>query len=167
MSYQATTIVLYGVKLNGEETEKLRNYIAPGLSNEDCVPLEKAIRKIVPDSEISRIHYYPGIPNSVNNMDAPGNIRTSPREYHFPEVLSDNSDSRIHTLQFDMDEGIDTHYFGIYCGSRGYAYADEIEEIINNLPEKAEDNFELYCKSVLEGIGITSTPKIHLVTQTW
>lgn len=87
------------------------------------------------------------------------------REIYKADCYSHDTDSRIHDLCFELDGR--THTFGIYCGSKGYAWSDNIEKILKHIPSKAKKNFKDFCAPVLAQIGIKIEPKTHLVTQVW
>lgn len=88
------------------------------------------------------------------------------RFIHNIEILSHNSDSRSNNLEIDL-ENCSTHSFRIYCGSNGYAYDDDIEYIIKNLPKKAIDNFNKYCYPILDYLDLKKDPEILIVNQIW
>jgi hypothetical protein len=164
MSYAATVIVVYGVELTPDQTEKLR------------VSLKYDDDSVCPEGEIAIVPFdkltvYDSIPVKSSPSFVDGiqlhfdyHYRKEPRHIHDAGCYSHDTDGHIHDLTFEKGR---THTFGICCGSKGYAYSDKIEDIIANIPKRAKENFRDYCAPILKGIGITTEPSIRLVNQVW
>jgi hypothetical protein len=143
MGYAATIIVAYGVRINHNQMNKLFELVkSKGLYKNYELTL-------VPKKDIT-----------VTRK------RRVTRHLHTAHCYSDGTDSRVDALEFN-DEFEGTHVFGILCASRGYAYSDNIEEAIANIPQRAKDNFNDYCAPLLKEIGIEEKPSIKLISQVW
>jgi len=143
MGYASTNIVMYGVTISAKQAEKLAKELKLDLDEDDPSDL-----KLVPKERlIKRKGGYSGY-------------------LYDAECRSHGTDSRIDSNFFDIEQGT-LHTFGIYCGSNGYAYEDDVLEIIKNVPKEAKANFRDFCRPTLERIGITDSPEVVLVTQTW
>tara|TARA_R110000772_G_scaffold20466_2_gene56792 strand:- start:87660 stop:88151 length:492 start_codon:yes stop_codon:yes gene_type:complete len=163
MGYAATMIVIYGVKLNPQESTILNNYL-----EENNLWIEGDLNIGVED--ITSIPPIENAPPYINNIQTPmfhhppRERYNTPREVHFVNLCSHGTDSRIHDNGYE--EGYD-HSFGIYCGSDGYAYGDMVSGIIADIPEEAIDNFSRHCYPILEQLNLPSDPSVSLVQQTW
>lgn len=136
MGYQSTNIIIYGVKLTYEEAKTLEPLLIEGELWCDTADL------FVP-------------------VDTPPWQTVLDRSIFDPRLLSDETDSRIDSLV--LDEGAD-HYFGIYVGSKGYAYNDNIMQILKNpVPQQVIDNWNKYCQHLFPG----KNPEYQMCTQVW
>jgi len=84
----------------------------------------------------------------------------------FPNLLADEADSRVDDMSYS--EGSYRHVFGIRLASRGYGSSDKIEKYINNVSDKAKQNYVKYILPILRKEGIEEVqPSILIVTQVW
>lgn len=160
MGYANTTIVNWGVQLTPNESEKLHDYLRNNNILNDDYQFE--------DKDYTEYPCVPNLPSHIDGIEQPyydtqPRYRT-PRYVHYVELCSDETDSRIHSLVYEPGF---IHYFGIYCGSKGYAHTDNINHIMNNIPQKAKDNFDKFCKPILEELNLNSTPSIQVYSQVW
>lgn len=144
MSYATTVIVMYGVSLTLEQAKKV--YEKYFIEGEDL----KYDTKDTLTEEVSYVHRVTGPVYRERNM---------------PQMVSEGSDSRIHSLAYDED--CSDHVLGIYVASKGYTYTDNIEEHIQNMGGKTFENFDKYIRPILEDQGIKEEPKMRIVTQVW
>lgn len=149
MSYQSTNIVVYGVELTHEEAKTLAPILDEG-GEIDCDEQDLFLPVKTPPWE-DRKSVYNGRP-----LESP---------IFYPELLSEGTDSRIHSLHLEEDdEEPECYYFGIYVGSKGYAHNDNIKQILKNpIPQQVIDNWHKYCQHHFPG----KSPEYHLCNQVW
>lgn len=167
MGYSNTSIVHWGVELTMEETIKLHEY----LKQNDLLKKFMSEEIVMDDSDLTEYPCIPNLPTHLDGIEQPRydvlpRYRRS-RFVHCVEVRSDETDSRIESNHFDYEEDVEIHYFGIYCGSKGYAYTDDIKYIMKNIPQKAKDNFDKYCKPILQNLNINKEPEVQIFNQVW
>ena len=148
MGYASTTIVVYGVRLDGNDAEKLYNHMnslgTPGrgkYGEYEC--------------------YADQLLDELNKKYG--------GDRYYPDVLSDDTDSRVNSLRFDFDDGWYSHVFGVFIASRGYGCDDKLEKYIcAKQPKQVLDVWNKVCKPMLDAAGIkNSKPDIVLVNQVW
>lgn len=146
MGYSATTIIVYGVRISHDEAKELCSTI-PGL--EEGVNIG-------------------GIEAPENGLwqrnDAKFALRYGQRQIFNVELLSEGTDSRVHSLHLENDdEQPESYCFGVYCGSKGYAYMDNIEKVLQNpVPQEAIDAWNAHC-----GFYVKEQPSFLICNQTW
>jgi hypothetical protein len=143
MGYSQTTIGVLGIEITDEQAKKIYNtYLqATGelvYDKADCIT-----------TEFQYNHH------GVDIF----------RERHMPQMLADDTDSRIDNLYYS--EG-SRHVIGVYLASKGYAYGDKIEKYIMNIDKRAYDNFNKYIVPILKSEGIDFVePEMLLISQVW
>lgn len=168
MGYSSTNIVQWGIQLTQNETEQLFNYLE---SNNFFVKDTHGIK--MDSKDLTEYPCIPNLPSHIDGIEQP-NYNVLPRYrksrfVHNIEVRSDGTDSRIHSNNFNHDDLYEVfdHFFGVYCGSKGYAYNDKIKYIMDNIPSEAKDNFVKYCEPILKKLGINKSPEVQLFSQVW
>ena len=160
MGYARTNIIIYGVKISDELANKIFNKYF----SEDTEYIEFSQDDLI---------YYRKQSEDCSNKGLIQLTPISPYKQHddgtygspalFPTMLSEKTDSRIHSLLYD--KGFD-HVIGIQIASNGYAYEDDIEYFMKNIPKEVISEFNNTIMTVLEEYNINASPQIHLVTQT-
>jgi hypothetical protein len=81
------------------------------------------------------------------------------------ESRGHNANDRYHSL--DADRAIDTYTLGVYCGSNGFGYLDEVGRIVHSPP--GQDVISIYntIREAIERAGISKEPEMHVVSQRW
>ena len=144
MGYAATTILVYGIRISSEDAKKIY---------EDC---REDFR------EVGTMYFDANDIQLEKRENSQWNLR--PRERYFPNMYSEETDSRIHNLKFE--EGY-SHVVGIYMASKGYAYNDVIEDYLSP-NQMCEDNYNKYIVPMLDALGIEKQePKVLIVNQVW
>jgi hypothetical protein len=168
MGYAQTSIVFYGVEIPAKVAEKIFN--DPKLQAENQNPDWEGFR--IPGPRVYRaldvsdpkskqlVQPTPASPYPAHESCA--------MEYEviYPTLISDGSDSRIHNLQCDTEDGCPT-YLGVFIASKGYAFQDKIAYFVKNLPPEAVNIFQVAVAPILAQYGITSAPEVHIIQQVW
>jgi len=149
MGYAATTIVMYGVRLDTNDAKRFFDYMLDNYESfrDDRVfDLDEEDLLIEPDEILS------------NGRKIKGRAR------YEPQMLADDADSRIHEMAYERGH---SSVVGLFIASRGYAWSDPLEDFMS--PDKRyTQNFEKYVQPILDALGIKSEPpKIILVNQVW
>lgn len=145
MGYVQTIIVTYGVRLNPDESKMVYDKL-----NEDELVIDGQMVYDTDDCQqvLSMVH----------------RDRNYYRYRYRPTLLSEETDSRIHS---NFYEPYYDHVFGLHIASKGYAYDDTIEDFMES-NEITEDNFNKYCKPILDELDIEyGDPQILIVSQVW
>lgn len=137
MGYANTTIVMYGVRLSSEDAKK----IFDKFYDEDEYEYTDSLIEYSDEDVITDID----------------------RHRYYPNLVSEKTDSRIHCLEYE--EGY-SHVFGLHIASNGYAYSDELENFMT-INDMCTNNFNKYCKPVLDEFNINLEPKILITSQVW
>jgi len=140
-----------------------------GMHLEGWLVKEKHIIKVTPIKSsrqctiINHLEHQPYHENKPINS-----FHNQPRRIHYANCWSHNADSRSNLMDFDLEEG-NKHTFGIYCGSNGYAYMDDIVKIIQNKPAPAAvKNWKLYCKPIIDTLSFRKIkPTLTMCSQIW
>jgi hypothetical protein len=158
MGYALTTIVCFGVEISSDEAEKIYGEIDRLYNTDSDWEMEP--------NEFIEANDYTVLPANSGYVDGiEGGTPTMERYVHEAQLLSHDTDMRIHSLYFEKGR---QHSFGAYCGSKGYAYHDEVSKIMRSPPaDRAAANFKKYCAPILATLGIEGEPELHLVMQTW
>lgn len=152
MSYVSTTIVIFGVKLNSEDSEKLNDYL---IDNNLVNDNEEFLQ-----DDCTTYPAGPNLPSYIDGIQQPK--YDIPRTVHKVQLCSDGTDARVYSIWYE--EGF-IHYFGVYCGSNGYCYNDKINLIVKNIPQKAKDIFEKHCLPILKELNMDQTPTPQIFNQ--
>lgn len=161
MSYAATTIVVWGIRVNEDIAEKIYNELTQNDDSEAIInmePSDRYLRKMTSNYKRNIQQKYYNISPYSQHDSGYGS------EVFEPRLFSDGTDSRIDSLTFDLGYN---HVLGIYVASKGYAYNDKIESFIKSVPQEAKNNFEKYIKPILDKYNIKEQPDIVIVNQTW
>lgn len=155
MGYAATTIIMYGVPIDEHIAQKINTHEM----NHD----------IFNDKEMYKNCFYrKDYPNSGHKQPTP----VTPYSFHDfgggdvfnPQMLSDGTDSRIHSNTFEQEH---QHYLGIYIASKGYGYEDQINKFLKEIPKEAIENFNNSIQPLLDKYQVKETPDIQIIEQTW
>lgn len=155
MSSAVTTIVIFGVKLNSEDSEKLNDYLIDNNLVNDNEEFSQDDYTVYP--------FVPNLPSHIDGIQQPTD-RRYPRIIHQVQLCSDGTDACIYSNWYEESY---THYFGVYCGSKGYGYDDKVNLIAKNIPQKAKDIFDKYCLPILKELDINQTPSPQIFSQIW
>lgn len=143
MGYAATTILVYGIRLDSIQAQEVYDH------------LQETDDLFESDGEISMD------PNDSLIEPSVGKFR--PRTRYYPNMYSEGTDSRIHDNTYE--EGYD-HVIGLYVASNGYAYNDLLEDyLVPN--EDYTKNYDKYIQPILDSIGIDGRPKMIIINQVW
>lgn len=157
MGYASTTIVLYGTALSAEQAQKVYDYVAENpdaLMHADVVWRRlsaNAPERFVQKKPIASMQYDEGLDSCVLDV----------------QLLSDQTDGRVHDLQMELGFA---SYFGIYAGSKGYAYQDDISSIVRSDPQRLDALFQKHAHPILKRVGIDPKQcqaQLHLLNQVW
>jgi len=163
MGYALTMIVCFGVEISSEEAEKVYDEIDRLYNNDPEWEMEPNEFIEIEDYTVRPINS--GFIDGIDGGTDEDERYASERHVHEAQLLSHGTDMRIHSLYFQDGR---QHSFGAYCGSKGYAYTDDVSKIMRSQPAgRAVDNFKKYCAPILESLGVNKEPELHLVTQTW
>lgn len=156
MGYAATTVIMYGVAIDEDIAEQIHN----NEMNEDG--------EFNGEKMYDNVYYRKNHQGSRHPQQEPV---TQYSEHNLgmgyvfhPDMLSEDTDSRIHSNTFEPDH---QHYLGIYIASKGYAYDDNIKEFIKNIPPEAVENFKNAIQPLLDKYGVTDEPDIQIINQVW
>lgn len=85
-------------------------------------------------------------------------------DLYYADVWAQGADGRSSSLQYDPDFA--EHVYGIHCGCNE---THDIVQVVRNVPEKAVQNYNVYCLPVLARAGVVpvKVPDIILVNQVW
>lgn len=172
MGYAPTAIVVYGVKISDPVlAQRIYDFLmnqpsrSKNKDNEDecslfvCDPKHVYHRKITSyDIQRGRTQKLPLTPYIQHDQGTTGS------NVMYPSMFSDNADSRVDDLWF-IPNGI--NYLGIYVGSKGYAYQDNISYFLQNIPVEVIENFRLYIQPILNHFKISDVGEVHICSQVW
>jgi hypothetical protein len=176
MGYAATTIVVYGVPVTQEQAKEIndnlienyekavkegreRDYTEALLAQEEKDFHLRTMRGEDEEKFLSRVKKnYTPLKSKLHDTGCGGTV-------YDVQLFADGADSRIDSMHYS-EEGHD-HYFGVYVGSKGYAYHDQIGKLAANIPKAAKANLEKYVRPVLKKMGIKDEPEVHLINQVW
>ena len=148
MGYAHTTILIYGVRLNPEESDKVWELI------KDKENIDNGDIEIIPKKEIQKDPWFES--NGIQQYI----------ERYKPVLRSDGSDSRVDSNMYD--EGFE-HILGLEIASNGYGCDDDILSYSsdNSVLTKAKNLFGRYLRNILVDCGITRVPqdRFYLVGQ--
>ena len=148
MGYAHTTILIYGVRLNPEESYKVWELI------KDKENIDTGDIEIIPKEEIQKDPWFDR--NDIQYYT----------ERYKPVLRSDGSDSRVDSNMYD--EGFE-HIFCLEIASNGYGCDDDILSYSsdNSVLTKSKTLFDEYLRNILVDCGITRVPqdRFYLVGQ--
>lgn len=160
MGYQATTIFLFGVPLTQVQAE---------LINQKYLNAEGEI--MIPPGTTPTIYFRKLNDYFLRKTPQPEPV--TPYVAHAegcgstvfnPQLISDGTDSRCDSLIFDPNYN---HYLGIYIGSKGYGYQDNLGALGNAVPAEVIENFVQILAPICVELVIDEAPQLHVVNQTW
>lgn len=158
MGYANTSILIYGIKIKGEE------YLGLQLDN------AKLLYDKFKVGEHNDINSYPKINKIVPIKELQRKKQTTGNGYiyyvdrYFSQLLSIGTDSRSDDLFYE--KGCD-HIFGLEIASNGYGTNDDIADFINpKVKKRAKTLFDKYLKPILKDIGLKDIKdKFHIINQ--
>jgi hypothetical protein len=156
MGYAATTIVMYGVAIDEDIAEQIKNN---EMHEDDGFNDEKMYDNIFYRKNHEGNRYPQNEPITQYSEHDKGM-----GEVFYPEMRSDGTDSRIASNTYEPGY---QHYLGIYIASKGYAYDDRINQFVKKVPQEAVENFKNAIQPLLDKYGVTDEPDIQIINQTW
>lgn len=157
MGYQMTKILIYGIQIPELAAKRLQEKFSP---EDGCffIKSKKSFSRKLGEYSISKgeTQNYPITPYKQHD--------DGQEEVFHPTLISDGTDSRIHSLEYD--EGFD-HYVGIFIASNGYGYLDKVNYFLKNPPPEAVIAFNEDLLPILKTLNVELEPELLILNQMW
>lgn len=160
MGYAPVTVVMYGIDVPATKQARLyKSFGATVLRDlRNCPNREIAYSWKTGTAEEALL-------DSVYPVDDTELLYRDGRTVCGVEMRLYGGDSRAGNCIYSEDGSC---CFGIFLGSSGYGWFDDLAKIVTNVPEQAKKNWRRYCVPLLARVGIKNArPKCKFVTQIW
>jgi len=163
MGYAATTIVIWGIQVNGNQARKM---IA--LSHQCMSEYHDQQSCVITDE----CHHCGPFSKCTDPEKHDTVIKGKPWCHDFNinndediDFFADGADSRIHSLHYDSE--FDQFTFGIKYAANGYGCNDNIGKACQNVPLNVKEEWEKFCQPLLDKLRIQKKPDLQVINQTW
>ena len=156
MSYGISQNLMYGLVLTSEQSQRLRKHILLEFNKmKNTTPnfysaIEKQVWDHEWDEELNMV-----VPTFFNTLGASSVVK----------MIAEDSDSSVHNTTYE--DGFE-HGFGVLLIRKGYGShttSSEFSAKMSTGPTQQEiDDYTHYCQPLLDAIGVTHSPLLHVVS---
>lgn len=160
MGYSPVAVVVYGVDVPALKQERLYKVF----SNAALRALRSCQDKVVAE-EWATGTADEAVSDSVYPVNDAELIKRGGRHVCNVAMLAYGGDARLGERIY---RECGQHCFGVFLGSTGYGWFDDVARIVKNVPYRAKSNWRKYCVPLLKQACIAPTrPKCVIVPQIW